>query len=117
MLVTSCAARSGSPKHLTTPGYDGGTGAWNQHFWDNSIWFDLDQAEEGDVAFRPYSYGGPNDQGHWCYVGPNQRAIHSDPDTWEDTIVEPGMNADWTLAQSHDGGYYIVLIKAKDWLL
>lgn len=106
------------PKNWGNRGYDGGTGAWGQWFWDDSIWFDLDQAEEGDVAFRSFARDG---QGHWAYCtgGADEPVIQSYPDSWPDwtNLVEPGMNGDSTLRASHDGGYYEVLIKSKSWLL
>lgn len=107
------------PKNSTYSGYNGGTGAWNEWYWDKSIWFDLQEAEEGDIAFRPYGWGGSGDQGHWAYCtgGADDLVIQSYPDTWSGTIVEPGVNADWTLRESDDDGFYVVLIKAASWML
>lgn len=101
------------PKNAGDSGYDGGTKAWIDTYGAVMVPFSLEDAEEGDVAFRPFQYSGPGDQGHWCYVGPNGTVIQS----WAyPATVEPGVNADATLEQSHDGYYYIYLLKAKDWL-
>ena len=105
------------PKNYGDRGYDGGTKAWMDTFGECMIDFDLDKAEEEDVAFRPFQYSGYDDQSHWAYVGPNGICIQS----YSDSVltVEPGMNADVTLERSHwsrAGGEYIYLLKAKDWL-
>ena len=102
------------PKHPTVRGYDGGIVAWSHVYGAVMIPFDLELAEEGDVAFR--FYADELDQGHWCYVtgGADDVVIQSFP--FSRTNMEPGVNADATLRQSHDGGYYTHLLKAKHWL-
>jgi len=42
------------PKNYGDRGYDGGTKSWMDTFGEYMIDFDLDKAEEGDVAFRPF---------------------------------------------------------------
>lgn len=97
--------------------YDGGTGAWLRAFEGKWRPFRLEDAEEGDVAFRPFNYDGPADQGHWAYCsgrGANARLIQSY--AYNGATVEPGVTSEVTLARSHDGGYYVYLLKARDWL-
>lgn len=97
--------------------YDGGTGSWLRAYDGKWRTFRLDDAEPGDIAFRPFNYDGPADQGHWAYCsgkGPNGRVIQSY--AHNGATVQPGVTSEVTLARSHDGGYYVYLLKARDWL-
>jgi predicted chitinase len=97
--------------------YDGGTGAWLRAYEGKWRPFRLEDAEEGDVAFRPFNYDGPADQGHWAYCsgrGANARLIQSY--AHNGATVKPGVTSEVTLARSHEGGYYVYLLKARDWL-
>jgi hypothetical protein len=100
------------PKNRFDRGYDGGMRAWDLTYSEKYRMFSLVEAEEGDVAIRPYQWGGTNDQGHWCYVGPGKIAMQC--------FAVEGMNDNYSLSASHfscgplDG--YVYLLKAKDWL-
>jgi predicted chitinase len=97
--------------------YNGGTEAWLRAYDGKWRPFRLEDAEEGDVAFRPFNYDGPADQGHWAYCsgrGANAKVIQSY--AYNGATVKPGVTSDVTLARSHEGGYYVYLLKARDWL-
>jgi hypothetical protein len=104
------------PKNTSTSCFDGGTRSWSDTYGDAMIGFDLNQAEEGDVAFRPFQWSAPSDQGHWAYVGPDQGAGNICIQSWPFAGDDSGMNASYTIEESHDGGFYFYLLKAKDWL-
>lgn len=101
------------PKHPTISGYDGGIVAWQYVYGAVMIPFDLAKAVEGAVAFR--FYVDEQDQGHWCYItgGPDDPTIQSFASSQD---MEPGVNADYTLRASHDGGYYTHLLLPQHWL-
>jgi hypothetical protein len=80
--------------------YNGGTGAWLRAYEEKWRPFRLDDAEEGDVAFRPFNYDGPADQGHWAYCsgrGANARVIQSY--AYHGATVKPDVTSDVTLAR------------------
>ena len=86
--------------------YDGGTGAWWLNF--THVHFDLGKLEKGDVLFRRYR--DTKDQGHFAVAmgGANDKILQSYPDG--------GCDTRWTARESHSGGYYESIIKAKEWL-
>ena len=55
--------------------YDGGTGPWLRAYEGKWRPFRLEDVEEGDVAFRPFNYDGPADQG----TGPTARGGERTP--------------------------------------
>lgn len=90
------------------PPYDGGTGAWGSAYSSKWKKFVLSECREGDIAFRPFNYGGIKDQGHWAYVGPNGVCIQSYAN--HGATLEPGVTSAVTMSQSHfswgpEGGY------------
>ena len=74
--------------------------------------FDLEEAR------RPWTligrkYRNVKDQGHVAIVLPGGKVLQS----YDAGGGRPGINTNATLEQSHDGGYYEVMVRAEDWLL
>lgn len=69
-------------------------------------------------ARRPWTligrkYRNVRDQGHVAIVMPDGKVLQS----YDAGGGRPGINKNATLEQSHDGGYYEVMVYAEDWLL
>lgn len=74
--------------------------------------FDLEEAR------RPWTligrkYRNVRDQGHVAIVMRGGKVLQS----YDAGGGRPGINNNATLEQSHDGGYYEVMVRAEDWLL
>jgi hypothetical protein len=103
----------GKPVPKNAP-YDGGTGAYRLVYGSKMRLFALSEVERGDLLFRPYR--SVQDQGHGAVAlgGPDEKVLQSFATSFGTTY--PGCNTTYTARQSHDGGYYRYLLKAKDWL-
>jgi hypothetical protein len=76
----------------------------------------LSELQEGDVPFVDFETPWAR-EGHIAFClgnGPNARLLQSFARSC--STLEPGLNADFTVAQSHDGGYYTHYIpREKIW--
>jgi len=76
----------------------------------------LSELQEGDVPFVDFETRWAP-EGHIAFClgdGPNARVLQSFATSC--STLEPGLNADFTVAQSHDGGYYTHYIpREKIW--
>lgn len=86
--------------------YPGGTRAFRLAYQNVMVPFKLGEFRRGDVAFIDYQARGVNFEGHIGVAlgGPDAKFLQSF--AWNCRDLEPGLNAQWTLRQSHDGGYY-----------
>lgn len=95
--------------------YDGGTIGWVNYYsgYGTLETFDLEFASthSGTVCLREFRDAN-NDQGHWM-VSWNGWALQSFPSGGS---LEPGLNWDYTVEQSHGGGYYEYMVKPWNWL-
>lgn len=99
------------PKNHQWPG---GTRSFQINYGPKMKPFSVNAVRRGDVVFRDYQTGGPNDEGHIGVMlgdGPNAKILQS----WatDCASLEPGLNADSTITQSNggaNGGYYRAII-------
>jgi hypothetical protein len=74
----------------------------------------LSELREGDVPF--VDFGTPwAQEGHIAFCledGPKAMVLQSFATSC--STLEPGLNADFTAAQSHDGGYYTHYVPARE---
>lgn len=95
--------------------YDGGTVAVENYYGSYGTLepFDLEfaKAHSGTICFCSFNAAN-NSEGHWMVSWKNW-AVHSFPN---DASGEPGLNWDYTVEQSHDGGYYQYMIRPWNWL-
>ena len=87
--------------------YDGGTRSFRLRYAGQMKPFKLSECRGGDVAFVDFqtSWAPEGHIGFCLGDGPDARFLQSHLAS-PCTDGEPGLNADWTIAQSHDGGYY-----------
>ncbi len=86
--------------------YDGGTRSYMLGYRNVMKPFKLSECRRGDVAFRDFQTGGYSDQGHigLCLGGADDPILQSFSNGYPS--VEPGLNKDWTLRESHAGWFY-----------
>lgn len=92
------------------PQYDGGTVGWVAYYRSYGTLEDFDEEfaanHSGTVCLREFRDANA-DQGHWMV-------------TWKgwaiQTFPPDGLNWDYTVGQSHDGGYYEYMVKPWNWL-
>lgn len=90
--------------------YDGGTVAWVSYYdyYGTLETFDEEFAanHSGTLCLRPFA-SASSDQGHWAT-------------TWKGWVVQTfppdGLNWDYSVEQSHDGGYYSYMVRPWNWL-
>ena len=102
------------------PNYDGGVYAYGLYFRDYIRRFALHLVEPFDLLIRYFRFDSP-DQGHVAVAlpGPNgELCLQSFDGGWamEGGTNGPGLNKRFTVAQSHDGGYYEGIVKSWDWI-
>ena len=100
------ASALGKPVPKNGP-YPGGTRSFQINYRAKMVPFKLSEFRRGDVAFVDFQARGPNFEGHIGVMlgdGPDAKILQSF--AWNCQDLEPGLNADYTLRQSHDGGYY-----------
>lgn len=104
-LLTLMMRHIGKPVPKNGP-YPGGTRSFQINYGSKMVPFKISEFRRGDVAFVDFQERGPNFEGHIgvCLGGPDDPFLQSF--AWNCRDLEPGLNADWTLRQSHDGGYY-----------
>ena len=87
--------------------YPGGTRAFKLAYGAKMVPFKLSEFRRGDVAFVDFQERGPDFEGHIGVSlddGPDAAFLQSFARNCR--YLEPGLNADYTLRQSHDGGFY-----------
>ena len=102
-LVTWMMRRTGLPIPKNRGAgwnYDGGTQAFWLAYKDVMVPFTLSEMRDGDAAFRRFRDG--VDEGH-IMVDDEGMALQS---IALDNLGNPGPNRRYTVAESHDGGYY-----------
>ena len=87
--------------------YDGGTRSFRLHYGRQMKPFKLSECREGDVAFVDFqtSWAPEGHIGFCLGNGPDAKFLQSHLAS-SCVTGEPGLNNDFTIAQSHDGGYY-----------
>lgn len=91
--------------------YDGGTQAFWLAYRDVMVPFRLSEMRDGDVAYRRFVDG--VDEGH-IMADDEGRALQSFA---QDNLGNPGPDRRYTVAESHDGGYYQYRIpREKFWV-
>ena len=86
--------------------YPGGTRSFKLKYGPVMKRFNLDELREGDVAFVDFQTP-HSPEGHIGFClgdGPDAKFLQSYADSC--TTLEPGLNADWTIRESHSGFYY-----------
>lgn len=87
--------------------YPGGTRAYKLAYQHAMIKFELHEMRRGDCAFVDYQERGDQFEGHIGVSlgdGPDAPFLQSFARNCQ--YLEPGLTADWTIRQSHDGGFY-----------
>lgn len=101
------------PKNHSWPG---GTRSFKLRYGKVMRPMRLSELQEGDVPFVDFETRWAP-EGHIAFClgdGPNARVLQSFATSC--STLEPGLNADFTVAQSHDGGYYTHYIpREKIW--
>lgn len=92
------------------PPYNGGTGAYGKDYKLHP--FSLSAVSRDDAVFRPYA--NEEDQGHIAVAlgGAHDKVLQSF--AYNTNTIHPGVNTDYTLVQSNDGGFYKYIIKAEE---
>jgi putative chitinase len=92
------------------PQYDGGTVCYVEYYdgYGTLEPFDEDFASNnsGTLCLRPFA-NASSDQGH-AMVSWRGMAVQ--------TFPPDGLNYDYTVSQSHDGGYYLYMVRPWNWL-
>ncbi len=100
-LVTLSMRRAGLkiPKnHGTGFNYDGGTRSFMLAYRDVMRPFKIAEFRDGDAAFVDFEEKGPGEEGH-IMINDKGRALQSF--AWNGTSLEPGVNRDFTVEESH----------------
>jgi hypothetical protein len=91
----------------------GGTYAYQLYYDAAALPFDVETAyPTGTLIGRRFRDG--EDQGHLAVVLADGRVLQSF--AWEPGGAEPGVNTTYTVAESHDGGFYEYAVLPHDWL-
>uniref|UniRef100_A0A6C0J9E8 Peptidase C51 domain-containing protein n=1 Tax=viral metagenome TaxID=1070528 RepID=A0A6C0J9E8_9ZZZZ len=98
----------------------GGTEAYAEYYKDKAIKFNIEtNYPSGSLLIR--GFRNIDDQGHVAIIieekGKQSLILqsHVDGEFFESTT--PGVNALYTLEESHNNGYYEFIVLPKDWLL
>jgi hypothetical protein len=108
-LISLQLRRLGKPvpkNRFGNENYDGGTRSFKLRYGSVMRPFRLSELQEGDVPFVDFNTPWAR-EGHIGFClgdGPNARILQSF--AFSCATLEPGLNADYTVAESHDGGYY-----------
>ena len=103
----------GAPLPSTPEGGTGGTYSYAEALADVAQPFDVDASyPPGTLLGR--AYRDTYDQGHVAVVLADGKVLQSF--AWKRGGVAPGVNATYTVAQSHDGGFYEYAVLPQDWL-
>ena len=86
--------------------YHGGTKSISDHFAGHMRDFRLADFRRGDLAFVPFQLRGKDFEGHVGIAlgGPDGAFLQSFARSCR--YLEPGLNRNYTLKESHDGGFY-----------
>lgn len=108
-LLSLQLRRLGKPvpkNRFSNENYDGGTRSFKLAYGSRMKPFRLSELREGDVPFVDFGTSWAR-EGHigFC-LGNGGSAKLLQSFAWNCRDLEPGINADYTVAQSHDGGYY-----------
>jgi cell wall-associated NlpC family hydrolase len=91
----------------------GGTGAYGRYYANVAMPFDVNAQYPAGTLIGRY-FRDSVDQGHVAVVLGNGRVLQSFAFTYGGTL--PGVNATYTVAESHGDGYYEYAVLPQDWL-
>jgi hypothetical protein len=91
----------------------GGTGAYGRYYAKVAKPFDPSATYPAGTLLGRH-YRDTVDQGHVAVVLADGKVLQSFANVYGGT--SPGVNARYTVAESHDGGYYEYVVLPEDWL-